>query len=88
MQEPILTSIIFTYNHGDTIERCIMGMIEQKTGYHFEIHIWDDCSIDDTSEICQRYANLYPNKIKYFRQKRNTFTLPYRKMQAYKALRR
>ena len=86
-KEPILTSIIFTYNHGNTIEKCIKGMLEQKTTYDFEIQIWDDCSIDNTSEVCKKYAELYPDKIKYYRQEQNTFTLPYRKMQAYKAIR-
>jgi glycosyltransferase involved in cell wall biosynthesis len=86
MNESILTAIIFTYNQEDTIERCIKSIAEQKTDYKYEIQIYDDCSMDKNAEICQKYAQLYPEKIKFFRQKENTFLMPYKKTQSYKAI--
>jgi len=86
MNESILTAVIITFNNEDTIERCIKSIVEQKTNYKYEIHIYDDCSKDKNPEICQKYARLYPEKIKYFPQKENTFLKAYSKTQSYKAI--
>lgn len=85
-KEPLLTAIILTYNNENTIERCIKGIVEQKTDYPYEIHIYDDCSKDTNVEICKKYAEKYPDKIKLFAQPENTFLKPYKKTQAYKAI--
>lgn len=69
----LLTAIIFTYNHKDTIAKCIESILNQKTKYPYIISIWDDCSIDGTSDICREYAKKYPEKIKLTVQKENTF---------------
>lgn len=82
----MLTSIIFTYNHENSIAKCIDSILEQKTTYPYEIHIWDDCSTDKTSEICRKYAAQYPDKIKLTVQKKNTFCGPYLEMQSLAAI--
>ena len=71
----MLTSIIFTYNHDNSIAKCIDSILEQKTTYPYEIHIWDDCSTDKTSEICRKYAAQYPDKIKLTVQKKTHFAV-------------
>ena len=81
-QEPLLTVIIYTYNHVNSIEDCIKSVFEQKTDYPFVINIWDDCSTDGTSDICKQYSRKYPDKIKCIVQEKNTFTGSYRKMQS------
>lgn len=81
-QEPLLTVIIYTYNHAYSIEDCIKSVFEQKTDYPFVINIWDDCSTDGTSDICKSYSRKYPDKIKCIVQKKNTFTGSYKKMQS------
>lgn len=43
----------------------------QKTDFFFEIILSDDCSDDSTSEICQRYAQLYPDTIRFYHNKEN-----------------
>ena len=80
--EPLLTVIIYTYNHVNSIEDCIKSVFEQKTDYPFVINIWDDCSTDGTSDICKQYSRTYPDKIKCIVQEKNTFTGSYRKMQS------
>ena len=82
----LLTAIIFTYNHEDSIGKCIESIVNQKTDYKYEIHIWDDCSIDDTSNICRHYAEKYPDKIKLVIQKENTFLKPDLELQSYAAI--
>lgn len=88
MTKSLLTAIIFTYNHVDSIAKCIESIVNQKTDYKYEIHICDDASIDGTSEICKKYAEKYPDKIKYFLQKENTFLYPYTKNHLTQAIRR
>lgn len=85
MNRALLTAIIFTYNHEDSIGRCIESLVNQNTDYPYEIHIWDDCSLDNTSNICRQYAEKYPDKIKLVIQKENTFLKPYLQMQSHAA---
>lgn len=87
-KEPILTAIIITYNNETSIEKCIKSLVEQKTEYPYEIHICDDCSKDGNLEICKKYAELYPEKIKLFPQEENCFLKPYKETQTYKAIQR
>ena len=57
MTEKALVSVIIpTYNAQDFIEECIRETINQ-TYKKIEIIIVDDGSIDNTREICERYAN-------------------------------
>ena len=84
-KEVLLTAIIFTYNHKNSVAECIESLLNQKTGYGYEIHIWDDCSTDGTSDICREYAKNYPDKIKLVVQAENTFTKPDLQLQSYQA---
>lgn len=86
MKKALLTAIIFTYNHKKSISKCIESLVNQKTSYPYEIHIWDDCSTDGTSKICRKYAIKYPDKIKLTVQPENTFLKPYLKLQSYAAI--
>lgn len=86
MTKPLLTAIIFTYNHKRYIARCIESHLSQKTTYDYEIRIYDDCSTDGTSDICRKYAEKYPDKIKLTVQKENTFTKPDLQLQSYQAI--
>ncbi len=82
----LLTAVILTFNHEAIIERCIKSIIEQKTDYPYEIHIYDDCSKDGNLEVCKKYAEKYSGKIKLFAQPENTFLKPYKETQAFKAI--
>ncbi|WP_319543114.1 glycosyltransferase [uncultured Pseudodesulfovibrio sp.] len=81
-----LTAILFTYNHRESIGRCIESLVNQETNYPYEIHIWDDCSIDGTSKICRQYAEQYPDKIRLFLQKENTFLKKDLELQSFSAI--
>lgn len=85
-KEPLLTAIIFTYNHEDSIAKCIESLVNQKTDYPYEIHIWNDASNDNTSDICREYAQKYPNKIRLVVQKENTFLKKDLELQSYAAI--
>lgn len=61
---PILTVFTPTYNQEKYIEKCIQGVISQKTKYKFVLLISDDNSCDSTREIIELYRKKYPNIIK------------------------
>ena len=58
------------------------------TSYKYEIHIWDDASIDNTSNICLEFAKQYPEKINLVVQDVNTFCQSYEQIQSLAAIRK
>lgn len=86
--KPLLTVIIFAYNHETTIALAIESVLKQTTEYPYEIWVCEDCSTDSTLEICKIYAEEYPDKIKLFAQEKNTFNLPLKQNHIYKAFSR
>lgn len=67
----IVSVIICTYNQEDTISKTIESVLGQKVNFNLEIIIGDDCSEDNTSQICISYEKKYPGIIKYYRRKKN-----------------
>jgi glycosyltransferase involved in cell wall biosynthesis len=66
LNEIVVSVMIRTYNHVDFIKQAIESVLNQKTGFNFEIIIGDDQSNDGTREICMAYAEKYPEKIRLF----------------------
>lgn len=63
---PLVSVCIATYQHAGYIKDCIEGILMQETNFAFEIIIGDDQSTDGTREICKKYAEEYPHKIRLF----------------------
>lgn len=57
---------VITYNQQDTIRQTLDSILWQKGDFDLELLIGEDCSKDNTLEICQEYAKRYPNIIKLF----------------------
>lgn len=62
---------IITYNHEKFINKCIDGVLNQKTAYSFEIVIGEDFSTDNNRSICQNYAKKHPSKIRLIENSKN-----------------
>jgi glycosyltransferase involved in cell wall biosynthesis len=62
--KPAVSVFIITYNHAPYIRRCIESVLMQKTSFHFELVIGEDCSKDGTSEIVFDYAKKFPEIIR------------------------
>jgi len=66
-----VSACIISYNQEKFIAQCLESVINQVTNFTYEIVIGDDCSTDKTFEICRRYANQYPDKIKLLKRIKN-----------------
>ncbi|WP_299776494.1 glycosyltransferase family 2 protein [uncultured Formosa sp.] len=66
---PLVSIMIPTYNQANYIGKTIESALIQDYA-NLEIIISDDCSPDNTEEICEKYLKVN-RKIKYFRNKTN-----------------
>lgn len=64
------------YNHAKYIRDAVEGFLMQKTTFRVEIVFHDDASTDGTSEILRTYQKQYPQLIKVFIQRENTYYKP------------
>jgi len=60
-----------TYNHEKYITKAIEGVLAQKTNFHIELVISDDCSTDKTKAVIEKYEKQYPEIIKPIYRKKN-----------------
>lgn len=61
--QPKVIIICPTYNQEQYIEQALQGLVMQKTDFPFVVHVHDDCSTDNTTNIILKYQELYPEII-------------------------
>lgn len=71
--DPLVSIVIFTYNHVNYIARCLESVFSQTIFDKSEVIIYDDCSNDGTSEIIFELIGTKENII-YIRAKENLFS--------------
>ena len=71
MNKPIISACIITFQHETYIRSCIEGALMQNFNGSYEIVIGEDCSTDETRNICKEYAAKYPNKIRLILNSKN-----------------
>lgn len=70
MNDSILLSVIVpVYNTEKFLDKCIMSILMQ-TGINLELILIDDCSTDNSMNICQKYAKI-DKRIIYHRFREN-----------------
>lgn len=62
---------IVTYNQEQYIGQCIESAISQVCSEPYVVYIGEDRSTDNTLDICRKYANEYPDKIKLVENQTN-----------------
>ena len=61
------------YNVEDYIDECMNSLINQTIGFeNIQVVMVDDCSTDNTREICRKYAQRYPDNIIYIEKTENS----------------
>lgn len=66
---PLVSICVPTFQHAPFIATCLDSILMQETDFRYEILIGEDDSKDGTREICIRYAEEYPDKIRLFLRK-------------------
>ena len=61
--KPTVAVWMVTYNHADFIEQAIESVMMQQTDFEYHLFIGEDCSTDNTREICKKLKTKYSNKI-------------------------
>lgn len=69
--QPLVSVCVTTYNHENYIAQALESLLAQRTEFGVEIIIGDDCSKDSTSDICRRYAERYPERVRLLQTQRN-----------------
>lgn len=60
-----------TYNHEEYIEQAVESIVNQKTNFLYKLFIGEDCSPDNTRQICVKLKEKYPDKIHLVLNDRN-----------------
>ncbi|MBQ2645317.1 glycosyltransferase [bacterium] len=74
IEKPILSICIPTYNRAKMLDYTLENIVSQKFFQNtncVEIIISDNCSSDDTQNISEKYINIYPSKIFYYKNLHN-----------------
>lgn len=82
--KPFVAIYMITYNHESYIAQAVESIMIQQTNFEYKLFIGEDCSTDQTSEICKSLKGKYPNKIELFLNKKN-LGVPLNAKQIYKA---
>lgn len=61
---PLVSVSMICYNAEAFIAESIESILNQKVDFPIELVIGDDCSIDNTRQICETYAQKHPEKIR------------------------
>lgn len=61
--KPIITVMCVTYNHEKFIADALDSILAQERSFEIKIFIADDCSMDGTPEIIEKYAKENPGVI-------------------------
>jgi len=73
---PLVSVTMITFNHAPYIAEAIEGVLNQKTKIPLELIIGEDCSTDNTREICKNYAKNNEGIIKLLPTESNLGMMP------------
>ena len=68
---PFVAVVMVTYNQEAYIREAIESVMMQQTSFSVKLCIAEDCSGDNTRNICIEYQEKYPDKIKLFLNEKN-----------------
>jgi hypothetical protein len=61
---PLVSVALRTYQHAPFVAQAIESVLLQEGSFDFELVIGEDCSLDGTREIVQRYAERFPERVR------------------------
>lgn len=73
-ERPLVTVVVFCYDHGSYLRDCLDGIVGQHIDFPMEVIVIDDASADSSPEIIREYASRYPEIVKPYLLKENSFS--------------
>jgi glycosyltransferase involved in cell wall biosynthesis len=70
---PVLTVFVLVYNQKKFVNRCVDGVLMQKTNFSFNVIVHDDSSTDGTSEILEEILGC-DSRLRVIRQAQNIYS--------------
>ena len=64
MENSLVSICCITYNHASSIGRALTSFLMQKTDFAYEIIVAEDCSTDETAEICRSFVERHPDSVR------------------------
>lgn len=71
---PLVSIVCTSYNHGDYLAEAIDSFLMQKTNFDFEILIYDDASTDHSPRVIKQYESMHPSLINPIYQTENQYS--------------
>lgn len=68
---PKISVVVFTYNQQDTIAQTLDSVIGQHGDFELEVVVGEDCSADNTWDICNDYQRRYPDVVRLLPNEKN-----------------
>ena len=72
IENPVVSVMMFTYNHERYLAEAIAGVLRQKTDFPIELLIGDDCSTDGTAAVALQAQRDHPGQIRVIMSAGNT----------------
>lgn len=72
--KPLVSICCITYNQEIYIKDALEGFLIQETDFPFEVLVYDDASMDKTSQVIRDYAEQYPRLIKPIYERVNQYS--------------
>jgi glycosyltransferase involved in cell wall biosynthesis len=66
-----LSVLLMTYNHGPFVGQAVRSVLDQRTGFPFEVVVAEDCSTDDTGRLVSQFEAQHPGRVRVLRRGRN-----------------
>lgn len=67
----IVSVVVPVYNQEKYVRETIMSIIKQKCSFKYEIIVVDDCSHDNSYEVCSMIAKEYPDLVRNYKNEHN-----------------
>jgi len=64
VKNPTVSVNVLTYNQEELVKETLDSILSQECCFAYEIIIGEDCSTDNTRNVCLDYQHRYPEKIK------------------------
>ena len=74
-KNPLVSILIVTYNHELYIRECLESVVGQESEFEYEVVVGEDCSQDNTREICFEFQRRYPEKLRVLWSDENLYKI-------------